>query len=176
MKAFKEDGVALLKLKDGSHSYRFEIDQSFFEHFENSSLKKGHVKVELNLERNDQVFQSTLKLQGDVEVSCDNCLNEIPFPVDYHLDFVIKLTDVPQEDDEDREVYYVVKSEGQFFLSSHIYDAIYLALPIRKVCEDPGNLPICNMQVFSKMDELDDEEDSDQGTDPRWDKLKDLLN
>lgn len=176
MKAFKEDGIALVKLKDGTHKYEFGIGDDFFGHFENSSLTKGQLEVDLVLQRLDQVFQANLSLKGHIQVNCDACLNEIPLPVSHKLDFVIKLSDIPRENDEDREVYYVQKGEGIFYLSKHIYDLVYIGIPIRKVCEDPGNTKFCNTDVVGKMNELNNDDDTDEGTDPRWDKLKDLLN
>jgi len=175
MKAFSEDGLDLARLKDGRHSWDFSLGADFFSHFEHSSLKKGQLKVDFDLHKVEHVFQAELRLQGQVFTACDNCLEEIPIAIGDSINFVIKLTDEQREDDQDREVYYIVRNDGKFYLSTHIYDLIYLGLPIKKTCEDPGNSEHCNIGLLDKMDTINENNNEDEGTDPRWDKLKDLL-
>lgn len=174
MKAFAEDGIEIGKLKDGVHVLDWHLDARFFEAFEGSLIKDGSIDATLTLERAEGVFRSTLAVRGEVKASCDTCLEEIPLTIQNDLDFVIKLTDVPAEDDTDNEVFYVQDNDPRFFVSQHIYDLVHLGLPLRKTCEDPGNTEWCNQDVLAKMND-DEHDNGEDGDDPRWDKLKDLF-
>lgn len=177
MKAFEEDGIDLLKLDQGENTLSWRLDSAFFAAFNGSLIEKGDILVNLSMERQDRVFRSSLQVKGEVISTCDNCLEDIPLSIERSLDFVVKLTDVPTDDDVDREVYYVVNNDPTFYVSQHIYDLVHLALPLRKTCEDPGNTSYCNTDLLDKMNADDEEENNgDGGTDPRWDKLKDLFN
>jgi len=174
MKAFAEDGIEIGKLTDGAHTLSWHLDARFFEAFEGSLIKDGSIDATLNLERAEGVFRSTLVVKGEVKTSCDNCLEEIPMTIQNDLDFVIKLTEVPAEDDTDNEVFYVQDNDPRFFVSQHIYDLVHLGLPLRKTCEAPGNTKWCNQELLDKMHD-DEQNDDEDGNDPRWDKLKDLF-
>lgn len=176
MQGFKEDGLDLLKYDEGKHLLDLEYGDNLFEPVEGSSVQGGSIRATLQMDRHDYIFRCLLRVSGEVKVTCDNCLETIPMKVENELEFVIRLTEVPQENDEDNEIYYVLLGEGKFYPASHVYDLTYLALPIRKVCEKPGKETWCNTEVLEKLNSINDD-DTDDGdeNDPRWDKLKDLL-
>jgi uncharacterized protein len=175
MRLYKDDGVDVVGLKEGDHRFEWDFGDGFFDSFENSSLKKGEIHAVLDLHKTEHVFRSVLQVKGFVETICDNCLESIRIPVGKRLEMVVKLTETPQEDDPDREVYYVSVSEGKFFVGQHVYDAVYLSLPIRKTCGLTAAAS-CNVEMLKKLSTAND--NNSQGgddKDPRWDKLKDLL-
>ncbi|MBI1223246.1 MAG: hypothetical protein GC180_11630 [Bacteroidetes bacterium] len=176
MKAFEEDGIDLLKLDQGINHLNWHLDTGFFSAFGGSLIEKGKIDAELSLERADRLFRGVLQIKGEVISTCDNCLEEIPISIGRSLEFVVKLADIPTEDDIDREIYYVVNSDPRFYISQHIYDLVHMALPLRKTCENPGNTNYCNKTVLEKLNTEDNEQSEGGDTDPRWDKLKDLFN
>lgn len=176
MKAFAEDGIEIGKLTDGVHTLNWRLDAAFFKAFEGSLIEDGDFEATLQLERVEGVFRANLGVDGTVQSPCDNCLEEIAIPFKSTLDFVIKLTAVPTEDDSDNEVFYIMDSDPRFFVSQHIYDLVYLGLPLRKTCTDPGNTKWCNKELLKRLDTDGQINDAEEGNDPRWDKLKDLFN
>lgn len=173
--AFAEDGLDLGRLKNGNHQYSWSLDAEFFKAFEGSLIQDGEMNAMLNLERVEHVFRANLQIDGKVKTACDACLSHIEIPFQNELDFVIRLSSTYKEDDLDNEVFYVMESNPRFYVSQHIYDLVNLSLPLRKTCEDPGNTDFCNTEILNKMNNEDMTTD-DSATDPRWDKLKDLLN
>jgi uncharacterized metal-binding protein YceD (DUF177 family) len=172
--AFAEDGLDLGKLKNGIHRMDWVLNATFFQAFEGSLIQEGEMNVVLDLERIENVFSALLSINGKAKVLCDSCLEEIHLPFQNKLKFVVKLTGAYTEDDLDNEVFYVMENNPRFYLSQHIYDMVNLGLPIRKTCEDPGNMEACNLEVLNKLNDSGSAEE--EGNDPRWDKLKDLLN
>lgn len=162
--------IDLLKVKQ-EEIYNFSVSNPFFEEFEESTLKEGDIEVVVNVERaSSNTFPTVIESKGTVKTLCDRCLNEIDYPVESRLDFVIKLSE-QAKDDED-EIVYVAAQEAVFHAKQHIYDSIYLSLPIRKVCETAINKTNCDEKVIEKLEGKNNDE---TGIDPRWNKLKDLL-
>ncbi len=162
--------IDLLKIKE-STVYNFTISSSFFSRFEESTIKEGDLKVSFTISRsNSNTFPTSIKSEGTVQVECDRCLNLINFPVHGEMDFVVKLTEQEKEDED--EVVYVSAHEAVFNVSQHIYDSVYLSLPIRKTCDAANIEGGCDEVVIEKLER---EEDDKESIDPRWNKLKDLL-
>ncbi|MDX5321653.1 MAG: hypothetical protein LPK45_11000, partial [Bacteroidota bacterium] len=115
MKAFEDDGIDLMKLNQGKHLLNWQLQSSFFEAFEGSLIQEGTINAALELERADRVFRAELSVQGEVNSTCDNCLESIPVQIKNSLQFVVKLSEVPVEDDMDNEVYYVQSSDPRFY-------------------------------------------------------------
>lgn len=164
--------IDLLKIK-GADVYEFDVDSSFFEAFEESSIKDGKLTVSVTIDRVVNTFPTTITCEGTVKVECDRCLRPIDFPIENRLDLIVKLSEEEKEDED--EIVYVPAGEAVFHIAQHIYDMVYLSLPIRKTCEE-ANIPEgCDPKVIEKLDHAGDTDDDDSSTDPRWDKLKDLL-
>jgi uncharacterized metal-binding protein YceD (DUF177 family) len=78
-------------------------------------------------------------------------------------------------DDGDPDILSVPPDENEIDLKQHLYEFIYLALPIRRVHpNDINGKSTCDPLMLEKLDELrvDDENESDA----RWDELKKLMN
>ena len=176
MKAFEEDGLEIGRLENGHHDFDWSLGDSFFASFDGSLIRKGQLRVLLGIERLDAVFRVSMNGEGEVEKECDNCLAPVRIPFKGHLNFVIKLTDSDQEDDPDHEVYYVKESDPRFYFSQHIYDLVNIGLPLRSTCSDPGASPECNPEMVKRLNQEGQDEQQEEESDPRWDKLKDLFN
>lgn len=169
MAAGEKYKIDLLKIKE-SEVYNFSITPLFFERFEESIIKEGEIKVNIAIEHSSNTYPTVIQNKGTVKLECDRCLNLIDFPVEGEIEFVIKLVDKEKEDED--EIVYVSAHEAVFNASQHIYDSIYLSLPIRKTCDAANIAGGCDEKVIEKLELKDDDNET---IDPRWDKLKDLL-
>lgn len=160
--------IDLLKVK-GADVHNFEIDSAFFNAFEESTIKDGHISIKVTIERTGNTFPTIIEGEGTVKLDCDRCLRTIDFPTKSRLELIVKLSETQKEDED--EIVYVPAGEAVFYMAQHIYDMVYLSLPIRKTCEE-ANIPEgCDPKVIEKLNSKDD----DDNDDPRWEKLKDLL-
>ncbi len=169
MTAGEKYRIDLLKIGE-SEVYNFSITPLFFERFEKSNIKEGDIKASITIKPSSTAYATTIQNQGTVKVECDRCLNLIDFPVESEMAFVIKLTEQEKEDEDD--IVYVSAREAVFTASQHIYDSIYLSLPIRKTCDAANIAGGCDKMVIKKLEREDDDIET---IDPRWNKLKDLL-
>ena len=62
-------------LNEGSHDFEFEVDNKFFEHFEESLVDNGNILVKVALEKRSAFIKINFKIKGWLELTCDRCLD-----------------------------------------------------------------------------------------------------
>ena len=62
-------------LEEGLHDFEFEIDDKFFEHFEESLIDSGKVTIKVTFEKRSAFLKLHLKIKGWVTLVCDRCLD-----------------------------------------------------------------------------------------------------
>ena len=161
-------------LKNGYHTVEFNIDDEFFDNFEESEVKKGNLTVFIESEKNTSFMDMAITIKGYVEVLCDRCLEPFNQTIYCENDLLLKFGDKGKDDDPD--IVTISKEESDFDLSQIFYEYIILALPIKRVHPDDaeGN-STCDPEMLKKLSEhLSYNEDNID--DPRWDALKKLKN
>jgi len=68
-------------LSFGEHNFEYLIEDKFFEAFEKSEIKKGKIKVKLNLLKQSQMLVLEFEIGGTVRMECDICLEEFVLPL-----------------------------------------------------------------------------------------------
>lgn len=167
--------IPFVGLKLGKHQFEYEIDNEFFEHFEYDELNDTNVKVDLCLEKKTTMMEFTFKASGFVNVNCDVTNEPYNQPIDGSLFLVVKFGEEYNDDNED----LLILPHGEFEINvqQYIYELIVLSIPLKRVhpgVED-GTL---DSEVLDKLEELsitNNENKKEDETDPRWDKLKNLL-
>ena len=134
--------VLLDKLELGEHLFDFQLDKSYFSTIENSELLSGSVDVKARLIIREDDFAVDLDIVGQVQVTCDRCLDAMDVDVDIY--------------EEDLEVEENAK---QLDLAWLAYELIIVNLPLVHSHQDGG----CNPQMDALLQDhlctaLDDEE------------------
>jgi uncharacterized protein len=165
--------IPLSGLKEGRHNIDFEIDNKFFEKFEESEVKEGSLVADVVLDRRSSHFDLTIRITGSVRICCDRCLEMFSHPVSCENRLFVKFGE--SQDETDPDILYLPFGETELDLQQHLYEFIMLALPIKRVHPDDkdGN-STCDPAMLKKLDELIVDEESE--SDPRWDELKKLMN
>lgn len=160
-------------LKEGRHYFDFEIDNKFFENFEESEVREGNLKANVTLDKRSTHLDLAISINGSVRISCDRCLGMFSYPINSENRLLVKFGKNIEEIDPD--ILYLPYGENELDLQQHLYEFVLLALPIKRVHpnDSEGN-STCDPVMLKKLDELKIEEESD--TDPRWDELKKLMN
>ena len=151
MNLLREYDVEFVKLKDGLHSFEFNLEDSFFKAF-NSSLLVDHIKVHLDFIKSPSMFTLTFRIDGDLKSECDRCLNDISLPVHGQYVLLVKITEQELEDQDD--LIYINSAAHKINVSQPIFDYIHLLLPIKKTCTDVGLK--CNPEIAGKITMLID--------------------
>jgi uncharacterized protein len=154
--------VEFVKLKEGTHQFDFDIDNTFFETYQ-SSLSTEKLEVKLLFTKSNNMFNLQFDVNGKVNVECDRCLNEIALPISNTQLLIVKVTEFAPEEDEN-DLIYISPSDYKLNVAQHIYDAILLSIPIKKTCADANES--CDTRITSKITgEIDVELEIDPGQD-----------
>lgn len=162
-------------LKLGKHEFIYEIDDSFFNEFEYSIVKKGKLQVHLTLEKQETMLILNFEIKGSIDLNCDKCLALYPSFIDTQDKLIAKFVNEEIADSTD-EVIVLNKNESEIDISSFIYEMITLAVPYVSICNNPGNLDFCDKEMLDKLAKLSANENEDNEVeDPRWDALKNII-
>ena len=88
-------------LKEGLHTFDFEIGKGFFEEFEESEIKEGSLTAIVILDKRSTHLDLQVKISGSVMISCDRCLEMFSRPVECENRLLVKLGKIIPEDDPD---------------------------------------------------------------------------
>lgn len=179
--------IKLLGLSQGKHTYEFDLDRKFFQDIDGDEVRKGDVKVTIDLVVTSSTYDFTISLEGVVQIPCNRCLDEMQQPVESTNRLVVKLGEEYSEESD--EVVTIPRDEGEINIAWFLYEFVALSIPI-KHSHEPGK---CNKFMSNKLrkhqavskDEVEDDlidddsdfavdDDSSENIDPRWDGLRDL--
>ncbi|MFV8837190.1 YceD family protein [Salinimicrobium soli] len=176
MRKLKEFTIPFVGLKLGKHQFEYEIDNEFFEHFEYDEFNSANLKVDLILDKKTTMMELTFKTSGTVNIFCDLTNEPYDQPIESTLFLVVKFGEEYNDDNED----LLILPHGEFEVNvqQYIYELVVLAVPSKRV--HPGVIDgSLQSEVLEKLEELTPKEKemkAEEEIDPRWNKLKNLLN
>lgn len=165
--------IPISGLKEGKHSYDFEINKEFFEEYEESEVKEGSLRAIIDADKRSSHIDLAIKIEGVVTIPCDRCLEEYSLPLSCENRLLVRFGKTL--DDIDPDLIVVPAEEYELDLKQYFYEYILLALPIQRVHPDDRNgKSTCDQEMLDKLKEhiVSDENEID----PRWDELKKLMN
>ena len=178
MKQLNEFLIPFIGLKVGKHSFEYHINNTFFDHFDYSDFENSTIKVNAVLEKKTTFMELSLKHKGTIFVPCDTTGEMFDMPIKGKIKIVIQFGDAYNNDNE--ELLILPHGDFQVDISQFIYEMIVLSIPLRRV--HPGIKDgTLQSDVLDKLQTLKvsqskiTESKITDNTDPRWDKLKQLL-
>ncbi|MBX7202731.1 MAG: DUF177 domain-containing protein [Bacteroidia bacterium] len=172
-KALDQYIIQFSGLSVGKHAFDFQADEQFFAAIEGTMIENGQLQIGLELEKTTQFMNFQFNISGTVEVACDRCAINWQYPLDIQPRLILRFAENPIED-ADPDIIYISRSEYQFNISHHLYEYIATSLPFHIVpCEISGNQALCDQQTLARLNNHQGDSTS-EGSDPRWDALKNL--
>ena len=177
MKKLNEYLIPFVGLKLGKHQFEYQINKTFFDHFEYDEFESADVKVELVLEKKSLMLELHFKHKGTVNVPCDLTGEMFDLPIKGKLRVVVQFGD--EFNNENEELLILPHGEHQIDISQYIYEMVVLSVPLRRVHPGvkDGTLKSEALDKLNelKVSEVKEEVEEENEIDPRWDKLKQLL-
>ncbi len=176
LKPLKQFSIPFTGLKIGKHQFDFEIDNSFFDAFEYSLVKKGDLKVDIELDKQETMLILMIHITGTIKLDCDKCLAEFDAPLDIRERQIVKFSEDELESD-DLEIIMLSKKESSLDIAEILYEFITVSVPYIKICEQNGNGVQCDREMIERLESLanpSQQEEKTIGDDPRWEALKKL--
>lgn len=156
----KLDGykVDLKGMATDTVSYRWQADNDFFSAVQGPEIKQGLLDVALRVKRTSGAYELEFQLQGEVEVTCDRCLESMNQPIDAFCTLRVVMG---EDFVDDGDVVVISEREGVINVAWNIYEFAALQIPLRHVHPD--------CEALSESSE-------EERVDPRWAELKKLIN
>ncbi|MDR2222483.1 MAG: DUF177 domain-containing protein [Flavobacteriaceae bacterium] len=186
-------------LKNGEHTFDFQVDDSFFEAYNYSDF--NHINVEITVLLNKKINLLELKLisKGIVNVPCDVTNQDFDMPIEAEIELIVKFGD--EFNDDHDEILIIPFTEHQINIAQYIYEMTVLSIPQKRVHpgvldgtlesealdilgysnDDEDDLDDELSALLDELDDFDEEEDNEEDIkdnddiDPRWAELKKLL-
>lgn len=176
LKPLKQFSIPFTGLKIGKHQFDFEVDNSFFDAFEYSLVKKGNLNAEVELDKQETMLILQFRINGTIVLDCDKCLAEFEAPLSIQERQIVKFAEDELESD-DLEIIVLSKKESEINVAELIYEFITVSVPYIKVCEENGTGVKCDQEMIARLQSLavgSQQEEEQQNDDPRWAALKKL--
>lgn len=178
----REFEIAFVGLKPGVHEYNYEIDDRFFEAYQQQDFRECRAHVKLSLDKKSSFMLLKFEIGGQLDVTCDRCNNRLPLDLWDEFTITVKMVEDPElmnEQEDDPDVYYIPRSESHVDVANWIYEFINLSIPMQKTCEfEDMDGPHCNPSVREMLKKLEaEEEKKETGENPIWkglEKFRDL--
>jgi uncharacterized protein len=162
--------ISFGNLAAGEHEFQFEVQDSFFQRFENSVVQKGNVDVLVVVEKKENMLLFDFTMEGTVIVPCDRCLEDLSLDIEGYYELIVKIGNENEELSED--VIMISSKEHEIDVAQYIYEFISLMIPMRNVHGENEGEPECDPEVIKAIEKHIAQDT--QETDPRWDALKNI--
>ena len=170
MKDLKEFNIPFVGLKEGKHLFQYKIDNTFFELYDYNEFEKSSINVTLEFVKKSTLFELEFTASGTVNVPCDVTNEYFDLEITATLPLVVKFGQ--EYNDENEEILILPHEVYQFSVAQFIYEMIVLGVPSKRV--HPKVLD--GTMETEALEQLEiKEEKTVETTDPRWDKLKNLI-
>ncbi len=178
MDRLRDYSIPFAGLKEGKHTFEYEISASFFKLFEQPLVEDGNIKANVELNKSSALLTLSFEVEGVVKSICDNCLETMTLNVANTAQMYIKFGE--EYDEPTDEIIVLPHEEHEVNVAQLIYEYICVSLPIRHVHPDDENgNATCNPEMLNQLDnylvEETTEEEQDEYIDPRWEALKNLV-
>ncbi len=178
MKKLNEFLIPFIGLKLGKHQFEYQINKAFFESFDYDEFESADIKVSVVFDKKSTMLELNFKHKGTIHVPCDLTNEMFDFPIKGKLKVIVQFGE--EYNDDNDELLILPHGEHEINISQIIYEMIALSIPFRKV--HPGVKDgTLDSEALRKLNELRVEEikeennNTEDNIDPRWDKLKQLL-
>ena len=153
----------------GITNYEFVVEDWFFENYEYWEIKKGKIKVDLSLNKEERMYILHFKLDGYVTLICDRCADFYNQTIKGEDELIIK---VGNKDYGDVENIVALQEHNQSYdISQNIYENIILLIPMQHIHPSDSE---CNKEVIKLLNKFSPKPQNPKETDPRWEDLKKL--
>ena len=172
MKSLSPFLIKFSGLKEGIHLFNYELGNKFFKNFDYYDFLNAKLFAKLELEKQSTLLNLKFSFNGEIEVQCDVSMESFNLDLETEHAVVVKFKDdIISTDDK---VIFMPAGSHSIDVSHLIYESIILAVPQKKVHPGIENGSL-KSEIVEKLEALKPKKNFKEKTDPRWDKLKDLL-
>ncbi len=166
----KDFDVKFSGLKLGEHLFDFQMDKAFFSFFGHEDFDKANLDGKLKFTKHENRLDLHFSIDGNVTLPCDVTGELFPLPIADEWDLLVKFGD--EHNDENEEILIVPQGETELNVAHYFYEMAVLATPLKRVSPEGEK----QREREENTEQPNTEPKTTNEIDPRWDKLKELLN
>lgn len=168
MDKFRNYDIAFSGLKNGKHTFRFEIDKKFFQLFDTEQeFTQPRIVAEILMDKHTTFLELWIKTSGTVQLICDLTNDPFDHMIENELEVLVKFGE--EYDDSDGDVITIPKTDHAFNAAQLIYEDVMLSIPMKKVSPHITEEELKVLEQY-RPEEIEEKEE----VDPRWEALKKL--
>ena len=160
--------ISFSGLKLGAHQFKFQIEDAFFQLFDNAELSSGQINAIILLQKKINMLELEFQITGKATLACDICTDDYIQSIEGNYKQIVKFSDITEVEEMD-EIIILPKNEHKLEIAHQLYEFIHLSLPSRRIHSDEAD---CNQEIIEKLEELAYQEP--ERIDPRWSALQSL--
>jgi uncharacterized protein len=170
---FKQFILEFNDLPIGITNYEFIVEDWFFENYEYWEIKKGKLKVELSLNKEERMYILHFIFDGYVTLICDRCADPYDQEIKGEDELIIKVGN--NDFGDESNIVSLPEHNLNYDISQNIYENVSLLLPMKRIhpTDKKGNSK-CDPEVLRLLDKLSNKENNPKINDPRWEGLNKL--
>lgn len=149
--------IPFVGLKQGIHTFEFDIEDLFFESYEYSLVSSGSVKITMELDKKETMMIAQFELKGVVGTMCDRCDTPVQVSIKGSYKLIYKFG---FEESEDENLIVLHPEEYELNVKDSIYEFITISLPT-KVVHKVGECDEEMMNLIGKYVVIPEESDED---------------
>lgn len=150
MKFLRAYDIDIIKLKEGKHTFSFEVKDEFFKFYEADDWVNGSdLTASVTVTKTASLMEADFDIAGTIRLTCDRSLEEFDHPMEVVEKVIYKYGLVEEEISED--VLMITKDTPSINVAQLIYEFILLSIPAKKIHPD-------------YLDEMDDDEFEEEGS------------
>lgn len=174
----KDLNIVFSGLKLGTHHFDYQLEQKFFDLFDFTEMEDPQLNVDVVFEKLNNMLELDFTLNGSYTALCDVTGKEFNLPISNTFHLVVKFGD--EFNDTNDEVLILPFGSYEVNIAQPLYELAVLAIPAKKIHPDVENDSLDEdtqnlINKYSADREPEEGDEKENETDPRWDKLKDLL-
>ena len=124
MKDLKQFNIPFVGLKEGTHLFEYDIDNTFFELYSYDEFEKSSINVTLEFVKKSTFFELTFTASGTVNVPCDVSGEYFDLEITATLPLVVKFG--PEYNNENEEILILPHEVYQFSVAQFIYQMLQI--------------------------------------------------
>ncbi|WP_114752725.1 YceD family protein [Pleomorphovibrio marinus] len=178
MKFLRKFEIDIIRLKEGSHEFPFDVGNEFLQHFEGNDIaSNGRLKATVTLNKRAALIEALFDIKGTVELICDRSLEQFDHLLEIHQRVLYKYG--PEEQEINEEIYVITQDTASINVAQLIYEFIVLAIPAKKIHpdymdEEDDEVDAEGKLVYVSEADEEDEEREEESENPLWEELKKL--
>ncbi len=168
MKSLSVFDISFTGLSNGVHRFDYELSELFFAEFGDDEFVRALVKVDVDLDKRDNILTLMFRINGDITTLCDRCLEEVTLHINETRVMLVGFEGNEKRPVDADDIVVLDHKEHVLNVAQHMYDYVSLSLPMRRVHEE-GECDEEALRIIQQKLSV-----NEPTADPRWDKLKSI--